>query len=202
MSVGRQSDKRGFTVTELIVVIILVGVAAAFAIPRALKSTPRQDVTQAARQLTRDLEQVRTRAMSAKRNVRFSFDESADFYTAFMDTTAARRRTFMQDTREVHESKLAAQGAHDGLPGVRLSRRVTFGAGDAGSGPLGEATDDPILLADDRIEFDSRGMAIPLGTRGVIFLTHADDPSVVAAITISGAGAFQTWHYRGGSWER
>jgi hypothetical protein len=34
----------------------------------------------------------------------------------------------------------------------------------------------------------------------VIFLTHGDDPSAVAAVSISGAGAFRAWRHRNGTW--
>jgi hypothetical protein len=61
---------------------------------------------------------------------------------------------------------------------------------------------DPVPFIDDRVEFNSRGMVIPLGTQGVLFLSHEDDPTVVAAISVSGAGAFEVWHYRAGEWSR
>ncbi|UCC71230.1 MAG: prepilin-type N-terminal cleavage/methylation domain-containing protein [Gemmatimonadota bacterium] len=202
MELGRLENNRGVTLVELIVVALIIGVAASVALPRALKTSPRQELTRAARQLARDLEQTRTRAVSTKRLVRVSFDGPADFYTAFMDTTEDRRGEIFEDAEEARESKLVARGSRAGLPGVRLPKRVTFGAGSASAGPLGEPTSDPITLSGDRLEFNTRGMVIPLGTSGVIFLTHEDDPSLVAAVTVSGAGAFQTWHYRNGSWER
>ena len=198
----RLKDRRGITVLELIVVALLIGVAASMALPRALHRSPRQEVSTAAKQLTRDLEQARTRALSAKRVVRVRFDASEDFYTAFMDTTEARSGEIFEEVVEVHESRIVTHGSLGGLPGVELSRRVLFGAGDAAAGPLGEATNDAVLLDNDYVEFNTRGMVVPLGTDGVIFLTHEEDPAIVAAVTISGAGAFQTWHYRNGSWER
>jgi type II secretory pathway pseudopilin PulG len=187
---------------ELIVVALLIGVAAAMALPRALHRSPRQGLATAAKQLTRDLEQARTRALSAKRLVRVRFDASENFYTAFMDTTGARSGEIFEEVVEVHESRIVTYGSLDGLPGVELPRHVKFGAGAASAGPLGETTSDPVTLDNDYVQFNSRGMVTPLGTDGVIFLTHEEDPSLVAAVTISGAGAFQTWHYRNGSWER
>jgi prepilin-type N-terminal cleavage/methylation domain-containing protein len=198
----RLESNRGVTLMEVIVVCLLIGVAASVALPRALRSTPRQEVVRVARQLTRDLELVRTRAVSAKRVVRVRFDPSEDFYTAFMDTSATRSGSILEEIGEVHESKLLSRGSFAGLPGVNLPKRVQFGAGDAIAGPLGEAVDDPVLLDSDRVEFNSRGMVTPLGTTGVIYVRHRDDPLVVAAVTVSGAGAFQTWHYRNGVWER
>lgn len=187
---------------ELIVVALLIGVVAAMALPRALHRSPRHELTTAAKQLTRDLEQARTRALSAKRLVRVRFDAWENFYTAFMDTTEARSGAIFEQAAEVHEARIVAHGSRSGLPGVELPGQVKFGAGDASVGPLGGATSDPVLLDNDYVQFNSRGMVTPLGSDGVIFLTHEADPSLVAAVTISGAGAFQTWHYRNGHWER
>ncbi|NIN71638.1 MAG: prepilin-type N-terminal cleavage/methylation domain-containing protein [Gemmatimonadetes bacterium] len=198
----RLSDTRGVTMLELIVVALLIGVAAAMALPRALHRSPRHELTSAAKQLTRDLEQARTRALSAKRLVRVRFDASENFYTAFMDTTRARSGEIFEQAVEVHEAKIVTHGSLGGLPGVELPGQVVFGAGAASAGPLGEGTSDPVLLVNDYVQFNSRGMVTPLGTDGVIFLTHEGDPSLVAAVTISGAGAFQAWHYRNGGWER
>lgn len=192
----------GFTLLEVLTVTILMGLLAAFAIPRALRQTPQQQVDRAAKQLSRDLELARTRALSAKRLVRVSFDAGAGFYTAYMDVSATRAGTIDGTADEVHESRLVVRGSHGGIPGVELPPQVQFGAGNVGAGPLGEATNDPILLSNDRVDFDNHGMVVPVGTNGVIFLTHADDANIVAAVTVSGAGAFEPWRYRGGSWLR
>ncbi len=198
----RLRDRRGVTILELVVVALLIGVVAAMALPRALHRSPRHELTTAAKQLTRDLEQARMRALSAKRLVRVRFDASENFYTAFMDTTEARSGEIFEEAVEVHQANIVTHGSLAGVPGVELPRQVKFGAGNASAGPLGEATGDPVLLNNDYVQFNSRGMVVPLGADGVIFLTHEEDPALVAAVTISGAGAFQTWHYRNGSWER
>ncbi len=187
---------------ELIVVTVLIGLVASLAIPRALKTTPRQEANRAARQLARDLEQVRTQAVSAKRTARMKFDVSGDFYTAFMDISDTRDGTIQEIEEEVRESRLVARGNYGGLPGVELPKTLKFGSGDASAGPLGGATSDPITLDSDQVEFNSRGMVMPLGSSGVIFLEHENDPSAVTAVTISGAGAFQAWRYIDGRWER
>ena len=86
--------------------------------------------------------------------------------------------------------------------GVLLPDQVKFGGGSVSTGPLGGSTGDPVPFTNDRIEFNSRGMVFPLGTQGALILTHEADASAVTAVTISGAGAFEVWHYRNGGWER
>ena len=44
-------------------------------------------------------------------------------------------------------------------------------------------------------------MTLPFGTQGVIYLRHRDDPTVVAAVTVTGAGSVRVWNYRGGTWQ-
>ncbi|MGD2217944.1 MAG: prepilin-type N-terminal cleavage/methylation domain-containing protein [Gemmatimonadales bacterium] len=193
-------DRRGYTLVEMIVIMVMLAVVVAVAVPRGLKTSPQLQVDLAARGLVRDLEKVRMRAIAAKRQVRFSFSEGEAFYTAYMDISPGRTGTIASTDEEVHESRLVARGSLGGVPGVDLPKGVVFGFGEATAGPLGGPASDPITLEGDVVEFDSRGMIVPAGTGGVILLAHEDDPSAVAAVSISGAGAFRAWRYRGGGW--
>ncbi|NIN72134.1 MAG: prepilin-type N-terminal cleavage/methylation domain-containing protein [Gemmatimonadetes bacterium] len=193
-------DRRGYTLIEMVVVMVMLAVVVAVAVPRGLKTSPQLQVDLGARGLTRDLEKVRMRAIAVKRRVRVSFVEGEGFYTAYVDMSPGRSGTIEGTADEVHESRLVTRGSSGGIPGVNLPKGVVFGFGDAAAGPLGASVSDPITLEGDRVEFDSRGMIVPAGTGGVIFLTHEDDPSAVAAVSISGAGAFRAWRYRGGGW--
>ncbi len=202
MSLKELRNNRGVTLVEVIVVALLLGVVASVALPRALRSSPRQQLTRATRQLARDLELVRTQAVSAKRQVRVHFDAASGFYTAFMDISTTRSGTINEDEDEVRKSRMVTRGKLAGIPGVSLPKNIKFGGGDASTGPLGGSSGDPVPFTNDRVEFNSRGMVFPLGTQGTVFLTHEDDASAVTAVTISGAGAFEVWHYRNGGWER
>lgn len=192
--------RQGITIIELIVVMLLMAVIASVAIPRALRPTPARQVDNAAGTLARDLEQLRMRAIAAKRSMRIRFYPSGDFYTAFMDVTPGRRHTFSESAEEVRASQLLTHGSWGASPGVPLPPGVTFGSGRASSGPHGQPLSDPISLEADQLDFDPRGMVVPEGAGGIVLLTHEDDPGSVAAVTVSGAGAIRTWRYRGGRW--
>ena len=191
---------RGFTLIEIIVVMLMLGVVATIALPRGIKSSPELQVDLAARALTRDLEQMRMRAIAAKRSVRVVFDKSQNFYTAYMDVSPMRTAAFSLSSDEVGRSGLLTRGSSGGVPGVPLPKRVEFGTGSVSVGPQSFGASDAIGLDNDWVEFDARGMVKPAGTDGVIFLVHADEPSAIAAVTISGASAFRAWRYRGGRW--
>ncbi len=195
--------KRGFTIFEVVIVLVLFGVMAAVAVPRAFRVSPRQEVRQAARQMARDLEQARLRAIAAKRIVRVSFDQSKGFYAAFMDVSADRSASVSETAEEARAARFLARGSTAGIPGAELPKHVRFGFGSATQGPLDYPAGDPIILSDDRVEFDTRGMVRPVsGVRsgGAIVLTHENDPAATSAVTISGSGAFRAWDYRDGNW--
>lgn len=201
---NERTSVQGFTIVEMVAVLALIGTVAAIAIPRALKPSPYMEADHAARALVNDLEGARTRAMAARRRVRVAFDVNKDFYAAFMDVSGDRTGSISETADEARAVGLLVRGKNAmGIPGLPLPAGVTFGAGSVGTGPLGTSiSGDFVALDSDRVEFDVRGMVTPLGAGGVVYLVHEDDPSAVAAVTISGGGAFQAWRYRNGKWIR
>jgi prepilin-type N-terminal cleavage/methylation domain-containing protein len=192
--------ERGFTLIEMVVVIILLAVIASITVPRAIRVSPAQQVDRAARSLMRDLEQIRMGAIAAKRTMRVRFYESDAFYSAFIDMTADRSGTVSEVAEEVRASGLLTRGSKGGLPGVELLKGVRFGPGAATSSPLGGSIQGAIDVGADYLEFNARGLVIPDGGGGVIYLVHEEDPSAVSAITISGASAFRTFRLIEGAW--
>lgn len=199
---GGLRNRRGFTVIDLIVVLLMLAVMATIILPRALRSSPRLQVDLAARALSRDLETLRMRAIAAKRHVRVNFDQAGRFYTAYMDMTPGRLGIVAETADEIRGTGLSVRGAAGDVPGVPLPRGVVFGSGSALSGPDGADASDAIALDSDFVEFDARGMVAPPGSGGVIYLVHEDDETAVAAVTISGAGAFRVWRYEVGIWRK
>jgi len=180
----------------------MLAVVATIFLPRALKSSPQLQVDLAARALSRDLETLRMRAIAAKRHVRVHFDQAGRFYTAYMDMTPGRLGVVAETADEVRGTGLLTRGSVGGVPGVPLPKGVFFGSGAALSGPDGADASDPIVLDGDVVEFDARGMVAPPGSGGVVYLVHEDDETAVAAVTISGAGAFRAWRYQVGIWRK
>jgi type II secretion system protein H len=199
----RTQNSKGFTLIEMVIVVMIFGLMAAITIPRAMRVSPRQQVHAAARQVMRDLEAARMRAISAKRVVRMSFYQTKDFYAAYMDVSKARKGNIEETEEEARASRFLVRASESGIPGADLPNGVVFGGGNATAGPLGEVVSDPILFDSDLVEFDARGMVRPInGVRsgGVIVLVHKDDPEIVAAVTVTGSGAFRSWNWQDGKW--
>ena len=107
-------SRLGFSLIEMVVVMALLAVVAAFAIPRSLKRSPLAQVDSAARALARDIETVRMRAIAAKRVVRFSVLEEDEAYTAFMDLSPVRAGGIEESADEVRGSRLLTRGSAGG----------------------------------------------------------------------------------------
>ncbi len=181
--------RRGFTLIEMIFVLAMMGILFAITIPR-IRVSPIKKVRLAAQQLTQDLEVARTRAMATKKNARIVFAVGGNSYTGYLDDD--RDGTF--GLTQAESRALGARGR------VELPRGVQFGIGSATALPSDPGA-PPITLAANTVEFGPRGVTVPFGSRGTIYLVHANDPNAVSAVTITAAGSFQWWTFVGGTWQ-
>lgn len=80
----RKSTRRiadGFTLLELVIVLVIVGVLAAIALPRFAQASDRQRLNVAAERIRADLALAQSRARSASQTSTMSFDTAAESYT-------------------------------------------------------------------------------------------------------------------------
>lgn len=176
------------TMMELLIVIVMIGVMSAMVIPR-LRATPRRMVQESARQLSRDIDLVRSRALGSKRAARLKL-VGTSAWIAYRDVEG-----------DALISEVAAEA--DSMRGFgqrTLDPQVLLGRGSA-SALSGWPTGDPTSLTSSRLDFKGNGMTQPFGTQGVIYLHHRDDPAVVAAVTVTGAGSVRVWTYQRGTWQ-
>jgi len=182
--------RAGFTLIEVVTVITVIGVASLFVLPR-LRVTPRTHTRNAAEQLVRDLELMRTRAMAAKSAVRVDFFPGAATYVGYLD----------DDQDGVIGATAAEIQALRAFGQRTLTSKVIFGMGSAPAIP-GDTVAVPVTFASNRITFGNRGLPEPFGVRGVIYFTHQDDNTVASAVSVSGSGSFASWDYTpGGGWQ-
>lgn len=181
--------RRGFTLIEMLVVVVMIGVMLRIVVPKFRVSTFTKS-RQAADQLVRDLETARSRALATRSTVRIAFNVAARSYTGYLD--ANRDGVLGQTAAETTALSVFRTRTLD--TGVKLGRSATPDL--PGYGGAGATT-----LPGTRIDFDSRGLSTPLGTKGVIYIVSTVDTMAVTAVSISGGGNIQAWVFQGGAWQ-
>lgn len=182
--------RRGYTIIELLAVVMIVGIMAAVMLPK-FRISEKTEVQLAGMQLAQDVDVARTRALSTREMVRVSFNSSGRKYGGYLDDNGDG--TISETTAEWQ----ALQGF-----GVReLPTRVSYSRGAAGAIP-GDAREGAINFLDQRIEFDSRGLTMPMGTHGVVYLANDRDPYAVVAVEVTPSGNVRFWTYHmDGGWK-
>ncbi|MGB0768765.1 MAG: prepilin-type N-terminal cleavage/methylation domain-containing protein, partial [Phycisphaeraceae bacterium] len=70
----------GFSLVELVMVVVIVGVVGAMALPRFAEATARQQLDAAAERVTDDLNKARHRARASSSTLTLTFDIDAERY--------------------------------------------------------------------------------------------------------------------------
>ncbi|HEY7636140.1 MAG TPA: hypothetical protein VH763_11375 [Gemmatimonadales bacterium] len=182
-------NRAGTSLVEMLVVIVMIGICLRIAVPRVRVSQATR-VKAAADQLARDLEVARSRALATRSLTRVAINTVAGTYVGYLDND--RNGALAQTAVET--------AALEAYRSRTIDSNVRFGRGLAPDLP-GYAGAGSITLPGSRVDFDTRGLTTPLGTKGVIYLWSATDRNAVAAVTVSGAAAIRTWVYRGGAWQ-
>lgn len=176
--------RRGYTMVELVVVVIVIGMSMAIVAPR-FRISAFTEVQLAGTQLAQDIDVTRTRALTTRQMSRVAFDQSGRRYGGFLDHN---------DDGIIGQVDVEWQDLR-GFGLRTLPPRITYGRGAAPAIP-DDAGGGAVTFADSRVQFDSRGLVIPQGASGVIYLRHETDANAVVALAVAPSGNVRLWTWR------
>jgi prepilin-type N-terminal cleavage/methylation domain-containing protein len=178
--------RRGFTIVELVLVMVIMGMMAAIALPR-LRVSPQQEVEGEARRVLQSLELARSRAYASRAAVLVAISD--DRVTFFLDDN--RDSSFAMARTEV---AAFGPGAEIVLPaGLRLRQGAP--------GPVpGDSTTARQASIVQLVRIAPRGSPDPFGSQFTLYVSSATDDRATAAITMTPAGNVRYWTYDAGGW--
>lgn len=169
-------NKKGFSLTELMIVIAIIGIIAMVSAPNIVTGLPKYRIKSAARDIASKLRRARSTAVKKHRDVTLFFDTANNRYSVdgiwFPD----------QDQN---------------LSG-HYGSGVSFGGGKATeSVPGGSIPADAVSFSGNRVTFNSRGISNKLG---YVYLTNNRGDAYAVGVRNS-AGAIVVRHWIGSDWE-
>lgn len=181
-----QQRRRGVSVIELVVVLVIVGVIARMAVPR-MRPSSRATVEHTARMLVQDLDLARTRAYAARARVGVVVADT--IWRMYLDNN--RDSTIAENATE--RTAFGALNTHTRI------KPVIFGRGSAAKLPSDPNATMP--TGTRRLYFDRRGATEPFGTLTVFYLTSSTDPNTVFAVEVSPSGNVRLWRWLNNTWQ-
>lgn len=200
------SRQRGVTLMEMLIVITIVGLMTAVAVPFYLRETPGEAVTRASHDLAQAIRVARYRAISLNRQVYVDLEAGGKdrFYTAYVnlgDPDDVPTGT----AGEIGEARIPSFGdVGVGQIGVLLPDNVDFALGNAPDAPGGSTPGSALDLPANPLVLQPKGTVVwPAAglVEGTIFLSYSDRPEIVRAVTIGRTGVVRVWSLWGGEWQ-
>ncbi len=189
-------NNKGFTLIEIFIVVVLMGILAAFTVPDLLKWRPNLSVKNAANDLRANMQRARLTAIKRNENVAIVFDTTDAADGAYTLCTSPGADTFWTTLAD-----------NDIIETVRLSNYnfgIIFGQGEATTAAPGDA-----FPADGSfVSYPNDGTAVkaivfdPRGTcdAGFAYLEHEDNTTSYA-IGTQASGVIMVKRWKGGSYQ-
>lgn len=177
-------NSRGFTLLEVIVVVGIIGVMAAIAIPAINNWRPNNQLKGAARDVYSVMQKARMLAVKTNSNTAVVFDTTNNSYDLCDDWNSG-----------------ACVGNSQTYDMSILPHGIGFGHGSATASattpPAAFPVDDVSYLSPVNVAtFNSRG----LGNAGYVYLDHDKNTTTYAVGSLS-SGSIRMFKWQGGAWQ-
>ncbi len=180
--------QRGFTLVEVMIVIAIIGILAAIAVPNFLSWLPNIRLKAAARDLSSNMHKMRGLAVKDNENRAIVFDSANGRYLLCTDQGPDGSWAATADNTILETISLA--GYHSG---------IAFGSGNATKNAKttpDSAPFDNISYTNDTVIFNAQG----IGTAGYVYLQHQGNDTTYAVGSLT-SGVIRILRWMGTTWE-
>lgn len=177
---------RGFTVIEIGVALLIIGVIAVFAVPRISNAMREYRLNNAMRQITDLMQQAKTQAMSnnTRATLRVDTANSRAGLVVYDSNGAEIRTDYIPLPQSIRFSQPASMSAP--MTGAPTSGVASFPAQEASTAVFQQ-------------DFTSRGFP-SVSAAGAINVIYIGNNLTYRAITLSSVGGIRTWVWRNSAW--
>jgi prepilin-type N-terminal cleavage/methylation domain-containing protein len=182
-------NRSGFTIIELIITLMVMGILAGISYPIITSWLPREKLKSAARDLVSDLQTAKSLAVEKNTTYTLLFDDSSTpgKYFCFHDANSNSAFDSATETK-IFETDFNSD--------ENKKYNIDFGTGNAVNDWNGNAIASSIALTDKVIVFDQKGLA---DRSGSVFLKNKNN-DICYSVSITGVGSLKIREFNGSSW--